>query len=226
MDGRDAFLMMSHDKHYERVFVIDHRLPERHWQLDEVEQASVKLIKDMWCAISRRQHILPVSALSVDALWLTRWRQFVTVAFISTPTWARELTYSEPSRGVHRTPPVATDSLAYTANHIPDAGSSLVLSRLDYGNGVLVDLPADLVSRLQSVLNASALMIFQLRRSDHITDALACLRVNTTRSTSILRSLCWRVKFFMVLHRVTWGRSSVCPIYRVSIFSALPALIA
>jgi len=31
------------------------------------------------------------------------------------------------------------------------------------------------VRRLQSVLNASARMIFQLRRSDHITDALASL---------------------------------------------------
>ena len=32
----------------------------------------------------------------------------------------------------------------------------IVLSRLDYGNGVLVGLPAYLVRRLQSVLNASA----------------------------------------------------------------------
>jgi len=36
-------------------------------------------------------------------------------------------------------------------------------------NGVLVGLAAYLVCQLQSVLNASARMIFQLRRSDHIT---------------------------------------------------------
>jgi len=36
----------------------------------------------------------------------------------------------------------------------------------------LVGLRAYLVHRLQSVLNASVRMIFQLRRSDHITDAL------------------------------------------------------
>ena len=52
---------------------------------------------------------------------------------------------------------------------------ALVLSRLDYGNGVLIGLPAYLVRRLQSVLHASARSIFQLRRSDHITDALASL---------------------------------------------------
>jgi len=51
----------------------------------------------------------------------------------------------------------------------------LLLSRLDYGNGVLIGLPTYLVRRLQLVLNASARMIFQLCRSDHITDALASL---------------------------------------------------
>jgi hypothetical protein len=52
---------------------------------------------------------------------------------------------------------------------------ALVLSRLDYGSTVSVGLPAYLLRRLQSVLNASARLIFHLRRSDHITDALARL---------------------------------------------------
>ena len=39
--------------------------------------------------------------------------------------------------------------------------------RLDYGNGVLVGI--------QSVLNAAAQLIFNLKRSDHITDALVSL---------------------------------------------------
>jgi len=52
---------------------------------------------------------------------------------------------------------------------------ALVLSRLDYGNAVLVGLPAYLVRRLQSVLNAAARLIYRMRSADHITDALACL---------------------------------------------------
>ena len=40
---------------------------------------------------------------------------------------------------------------------------SLVLSRLDYGNAVLLGLPAYLLNRLQSVLNAAARLIFGLR---------------------------------------------------------------
>ena len=51
----------------------------------------------------------------------------------------------------------------------------LVLSRLDFGNSILGGIPACLLRRLQSVLNAGARLIFQLRRSGHITDALVSL---------------------------------------------------
>jgi len=52
---------------------------------------------------------------------------------------------------------------------------ALLHSRLDYGNGVLVGLPAYLMRQLQSVLNAAARLIFRLKTSDHITDALVSL---------------------------------------------------
>ena len=51
---------------------------------------------------------------------------------------------------------------------------NLVLSRFDYGNSVLVGLPAYLCHRLQSVLNASERLICNLRRYDSVT-ALASL---------------------------------------------------
>ena len=50
---------------------------------------------------------------------------------------------------------------------------ALVLSRLDYGNATLAGLPTSLLNRLQSVINAAARSIAGLRRSEHITDALA-----------------------------------------------------
>jgi len=53
---------------------------------------------------------------------------------------------------------------------------ALVHSRLDYGNGVLVGLPAYLMHQLQSVLNAAARLIFRLKTSDHITDVLVSLQ--------------------------------------------------
>jgi len=50
--------------------------------------------------------------------------------------------------------------------------SSLVLSRLDYGNATLAGIPGHLVQRLQSVMNAAARMIFSTSRYDHITPFL------------------------------------------------------
>ena len=44
---------------------------------------------------------------------------------------------------------------------------ALVHSQLDYGNGVLMGIPAHLMRRLQSVLNAAARLVLNLKRSDH-----------------------------------------------------------
>ena len=53
--------------------------------------------------------------------------------------------------------------------------TAVVLNRLDYCNSLLVDLPANLLQRLQSVQNSAAWLIYRLRRSEHITDALLSL---------------------------------------------------
>lgn len=53
--------------------------------------------------------------------------------------------------------------------------AALVHTRLDYGNVVLVGLPAFRQRLLQSVLNAAARLTFRLRRYDHVTDVLAIL---------------------------------------------------
>ena len=46
---------------------------------------------------------------------------------------------------------------------------SLVLSRLDYGCATLAGLPASLLNRLQSVLNAAARLVNSARKFDHVT---------------------------------------------------------
>ena len=50
--------------------------------------------------------------------------------------------------------------------------SSLVLSRLDYGNATLAGLPSHFMQRLQSVMNAAARTIYLTSRYDHISPLL------------------------------------------------------
>jgi len=50
--------------------------------------------------------------------------------------------------------------------------SSLVLSRLDYGNATLAGIPSYLLKRLQSVMNAAARLVFSSSRFEHITPLL------------------------------------------------------
>ena len=70
--------------------------------------------------------------------------------------------------------------------------ASLIHSRLDYGNFVLVGLPPYLQWHLQSILNAAARLVFSLRRYDHVTDALAIHNGSTSRWLS------WRFVYYTV----------------------------
>ena len=70
------------------------------------------------------------------------------------------------------------DSSAVSKDLVPTAVFqslivALVLSRLDYCNSVLTGLPVNLIRRL--LQNAAARLIFGIRRSEHITYALASL---------------------------------------------------
>ena len=50
--------------------------------------------------------------------------------------------------------------------------TALVTSRLDYCNSALAGLPAEQISRLQRVQNASARLVLQKRKTDHVTPLL------------------------------------------------------
>jgi len=53
--------------------------------------------------------------------------------------------------------------------------SAFVLSRLDYCNSILAELPASSLAPLQRVLHAAARLVFDLKPRDHVTSALQTL---------------------------------------------------
>jgi len=169
----------------------------------------------MWCATSRRQHLFPASALSVDGgmvdpVTSVRDLSIYIDADLSMRTHVQRtvsccFAVLRLLRQIRRLIPTATFQTLVVA---------LVLSRLNYGNGALIGLPTYLVRRLQSVLNASARVIFQLH--------WLCIPERIQFKIAVLK--------YEVLHgtapRYTWVRSSVCLICRVGVVSALPAPIA
>ena len=72
--------------------------------------------------------------------------------------------------------------------------SSLVLSRLDYGNATLYGLPANQLNRYQAVLNAAARMICGARGRDHVSPLLEQLHWLRIRERISFKVACltWR----------------------------------
>jgi len=128
------------------------------------------------CATARRQHQLPTTPLLIDGCSVTPVSTIRDLGiYIDSDLSMRSQVKHTVSRcfaslrglrQIRRCVPPATLQMMVVA---------LVHSRLVYGNGVLVGLPAYLMRQLQSVLNAAARLIFRLKSSDHITDALISL---------------------------------------------------
>jgi len=126
----------------------------------------------LWCTTARRRHLLPTTGPTIgssDIVPSSCVRDLgvfidaeLTMCTHIQRTVSRCFATLRQLRGIRSSVPQPVFRSLVTA---------LVLSRLDYCNSVLVGLPAHLISRLQSVQNAAARLIFQIRRSEHITDA-------------------------------------------------------
>jgi len=147
------------------------------WMKSNRLQSNPDKAEILWCATNRRQHQLPTTPLSIDG------------AAVDPVKSVRDLGIYIDADLVMRTHVQRTVSRCFAAlrqlrqivvlcHHQRSSHCmvvTLVLSKLDYGNAVLVGLPTHLVRRLQSVQNAAARLIYHMRSADHISDALVTL---------------------------------------------------
>jgi len=134
-------------------------------------QLNTNKLELLWCATARRQHQLPRCPFRIGP---------DTIIPTSAVRDRGIYVDSDLSMQTHVQRSVAGSFVVLRQLHsirrdVPSSVyQSLVvaLSRLDYGNATLAGLPACLLNRLH-VLNAAARLIAGLRRSEHITDALA-----------------------------------------------------
>jgi hypothetical protein len=130
----------------------------------------------LWCTTNRRQHQLPTAALKIDGVPVPPVASVRDLGiYVDADLVMRTHVQRTVSRCFAALRQLRQIRRCVSADTLQTLVVSLVLSRLDYGNSVLVGLPAYLVCRLQSVLNASARLVFNLRRYDSVTDTLANL---------------------------------------------------
>ena len=130
----------------------------------------------LWCATGRRQYQLPTVAMSIDGVSATPVSSVRDLGvFIDADLVMRTQVQRTVSRCFAALRQLRQIRRSVSATTLQTLVVTLVLARLDYGNSVLVGLPTYLMRRLQSVQHAAARLIFNLKRSDHITDALISL---------------------------------------------------
>ena len=127
----------------------------------------------MWCSSSRRQHQIPIGLVSIgntSVLTVKSVRELgvhinsdVTLTTHVTAIVRTCFAMLRRIRSVRRS--LTRDALITLIR-------ALVISKVDYCNSVLAGISGMLISRLQSVLNAAAHLIFAARKSDRITPLL------------------------------------------------------
>jgi len=142
------------------------------WMSSDRLQLNGDKTEFMWLTIARRQQRLPTPGLMIGSTSITPCK-------IARDLGVYTLRYGHMCSGLF---PVASPPCASCANRysVPLPVFQLlvvglVLSWLDYCNSLLINLPASLIQRMQSVQNDAARLIFNKRQSEHITDALISL---------------------------------------------------
>jgi len=130
----------------------------------------------MWLTTARRQQRLPTLGLTIGSTLITPCKAAHDLGvYIDADLTMRTHVQRTDSccfatlrqlRTIRRSVPLPVFQLLVVA---------LILALLDYCNSLLINLPVSLIQRLQSVQNAAARLIFNMRRSEHITDALFSL---------------------------------------------------
>ena len=127
----------------------------------------------LWCATSRRQHQLPTADMLIDDVAITpvpfvRDLGIYIDADLSMRTHVQR-TVSRCLNLLRCPTSAASDSPIGAHNHVSNARGCAGALPTGLRKWCAGRCPSTSVYRLQSVLNASARLIFNLRRSDHIS---------------------------------------------------------
>jgi hypothetical protein len=143
------------------------------WTMSNRLQLNPTKTEVLWCTSTRRQHQLPTTPNQLGS------------AMISSVTTVRDLGFHINSDVTLTTHVTATVRACFsvlrqirsvqrslTRDALIVLLRALVISKVDYCCSALVGISGTQISRLQSVLNAAARLVFAGRKSDHVTPYL------------------------------------------------------
>jgi hypothetical protein len=130
----------------------------------------------LWCSSLRGLHALPTAALTFGGASIVPVRSVRNLGiYLDAALTMREHVTRTVSRCFGALRQLRSVRRQVSAPVFRSLVTTLVLTRLDYGNATLAGLPVEQLRRLQAVENAAARLIFGLRRTDHVTAALCDL---------------------------------------------------
>ena len=143
------------------------------WMSSNRLQLNIDKTDLLWCTTSRRLHQLPHEALSLGGCDIlpSHMVRNLGVLFDADLSMRSHIDVVV-SRCFATLRQLRSIRHHITASVLQTLVTSLLLTRLDYCNGLLPGLPANQIRRLQSIQNAAARLIYNMRRSDHISNAL------------------------------------------------------
>ena len=114
----------------------------------------------LWCDTNRRQHLIPQTPTRIGDDYITPAASVRDLGIYIDSRVSDVSMKSLVSRTVSTCFAVSRQIRSIRHCVPRQALVSLVLSRVDYGNATLAGVPAYAISRLQSVLNAAARLVF------------------------------------------------------------------
>jgi len=127
----------------------------------------------LWCATRRRQHQIPREPTRVGTDFVQSVRSVRDLGiYLDSDASMKAHVCRTVSSCFNVLRQICSIRRSVTSLVLQSLVVSLVLSRLDYGNAALAGLPTRELSRLQSVQNAGAQLIFSANKYDHVSSLL------------------------------------------------------
>ena len=143
------------------------------WMRSNRLQLNTAKTEALWCSSARRQHQIPTTPLAVSSDMVMPVCSVQDLGIYIDSDLSMRTHVLRTSAGCFAVlRQLYSIRRCVTKQVLQSLVVSLVLTRLDYGCATLAGCPANLLDKLQSVMNAAARLVCSARKFDHVTPLL------------------------------------------------------